>query len=179
MDLSARNAERNAHKGAEMTPELDSVHLEDGMTRIRIEPQPWEVITGSARMAYPEECCGVMLGITNENGKVVHLAQPLENATAAARRSRYELNNSDLLSAQRKARTLGMSLIGIYHSHPDRGAGFSVSDLEASCPWLSYLILSVRGGEVEDSACWVSNFEQTEARREELEFAANSDLPVA
>ena len=118
------------------------------MTRIRIEPEPWEVITGNARKAYPEECCGVMLGFADEKGKVVRRAQPLRNVASAGRGSRYELHNPDLLRAQRDARGLGMSLIGIYHSHPDRGADFSASDLEASCPWLSYLILSVRDGEV-------------------------------
>jgi proteasome lid subunit RPN8/RPN11 len=163
-----------------MTPQPHFVHQEfRDMTRIRIEPQSWEVITGEARMAYPEECCGAMLGSTGESGKVVRLAQPFKNAAAAARGSRYELNNSDLLGAQRKARSLGMSLIGIYHSHPDCGAGFSASDLEASCPWLSYLIVSVRNGEIGTSASWVSNFEQTEARREEIELAPGSDVRTA
>jgi len=72
-----------------------------------------------------------------------------------------------------------MSLIGIYHSHPDGGSGFSASDLEAACPWLSYLIVSVRNGEIGTSASWVSNFEQTEAQREEIELAAGSDVHTA
>ncbi len=124
------------------------------MTRIRIEPEPWEVIAGNARKAYPEECCGVMLGSTDEKGKVVRRAQPLRNVAPANRGSRYQLHNPDLLRAQREARGLGMSLIGIYHSHPDCGASFSGSDLEAACPWLSYLVLSVRDGEVKTSASW-------------------------
>lgn len=165
---------------ADMTPERHFVHQElRGMTRIRIEPEPWEVIAGNARKAYPEECCGVMLGSTDEKGKVVRRAQPLRNVAPANRGSRYQLHNPDLLRAQREARGLGMSLIGIYHSHPDCGASFSGSDLEAACPWLSYLVLSVRDGEVKTSASWVSNFEQTEARREEIELAAESDVRVA
>jgi proteasome lid subunit RPN8/RPN11 len=163
-----------------VTPGRPSVHQEfRDMTRIRIEPEPWEVITGNARKAYPEECCGVMLGIADEKGKVVRRAQPLLNVASAGRGSRYELHNADLLRAQSEARKLGMSLIGIYHSHPDRGADFSASDLNAACPWLSYLILSVRDGEVGSSASWVGNFEQTESRREEIELAAGSDMHAA
>jgi proteasome lid subunit RPN8/RPN11 len=166
--------------GADMTPGRRFVHQKFiGMTRIRIELEPWEVIAGNAREAYPEECCGVMLGSTNEKGKLVRRAQPLRNVASANRGSRYQLHNPDLLRAQREARSLGMSIIGIYHSHPDRGAGFSGSDLEAACPWLSYLILSVRDAKVVTSASWVSNFEQTEARREEIELAAGSDARVA
>ncbi len=145
------------------------------MARIRIEPESWEVIARHARATYPEECCGVLLGHSGENGTTVRLAYPVENTAPASRGSRYEIANSDILSAQTKAAGLGMSLLGIYHSHPDHGAGFSAPDLEASCPWLSYVVISVRRGRVAEIAGWTGNFEQTEARREDVEILAGSD----
>ncbi len=146
------------------------------MTSIRIEPQPWDVICRQAKASYPEECCGVLLGYSDQRGRTVLLAYPLANAAPADRRTHDELTSSDLMTAQTRAAGLGMSLVGIYHSHPDRGAGCSTLDLNAAYPWLSYVIVSVRNGEIEESASWAVNFGQTEARPEHLEIAGTTNL---
>ena len=118
--------------------------------------------------AYPDECCGVMLGTTSGAGKSVRIALPMENASQGPKRARYELRPEDLLHADRQAREKGMDLIGIYHSHPDCDAYFSETDLKNSCPWYSFVVLSVRGGKFDHANSWLPNFEQTEAAKEEL-----------
>ena len=55
-----------------------------------------------------------------------------------------------MLRAQ-EARAAGLDLIGIFHSHPDCDAYFSKTDLENSCPWYSFVVLSVKGGKLEVS----------------------------
>jgi proteasome lid subunit RPN8/RPN11 len=135
---------------------------------IRIEPQPWAVMVAHAREAYPYECCGAMLGAADDGRKVVREALPLENAVEGLRATRYLLRPEDLLAADAAARDRGMHLIGIYHSHPDCDACFSETDLRNSCPWYSFVVLSIRNGEFHHAASWLPDFEQTDAAREEL-----------
>jgi len=138
---------------------------------IRIETEPWEVMVAHARKTYPDECCGAMLGSTNEDGeKLVREAIPLENAFAGAQAQRYELRPEDLLAADKAARERRMDLIGIYHSHPDCDAYFSTTDLKNSCPWYSFVVLSIQKGEFHHANSWLPNFEQTEAAKEELSY---------
>ncbi|MCS6954392.1 MAG: M67 family metallopeptidase [Bryobacterales bacterium] len=135
---------------------------------IRIEKEAWETMVAHACQAYPEECCGAMLGVVDGAGKVVKLAVPLENVAAGPRRSRYELRPEDLLRADQEARRRGMGLIGIYHSHPDCDAYFSETDLKHSCPWYSFVVLSIRGGRFDHANSWLPDVDQTHAEREEL-----------
>jgi proteasome lid subunit RPN8/RPN11 len=137
---------------------------------IRIEPDPWAAMVSHARQTYPNECCGAMLGSQDDTGKLVRIALPLENAFEGAQAARYELRPEDLLAADRAARERKMDLIGIYHSHPDCDAYFSKTDLQNSCPWYSFVVLSIRNGEFDHANSWLPNFDQTEAAREELSY---------
>ena len=135
---------------------------------IRIESEPWAQMVTHARETYPNECCGAMLGSTDGNQKNVRVAIPLQNAFEGAQAARYELRPADLLAADKAARERNMDLIGIYHSHPDCDAYFSRTDLQNSCPWYSFVVLSIQKGEFHHANSWLPNFEQTEAAKEEL-----------
>ena len=135
---------------------------------IRIESEPWEAMVSHARRTYPNECCGAMLGSIRGDDKTVHAALPLENVFDGAQTARYELRPQDLLAADKAARERQMDLIGIYHSHPDCGAYFSKTDLQNSCPWYSFVVLSIQKGEFDHANSWLPNAEQTAAAQEEL-----------
>jgi len=139
---------------------------------IRIETEPWAAMVAHARESYPNECCGAMLGVVHEDvnrgGKTVRAAMRLENAFAGAQATRYELRPEDLLAADKAAREHQMDLIGIYHSHPDCDAYFSKTDLQNSCPWYSFVVLSIQKGEFHHANSWLPNVDQTEAAKEEL-----------
>jgi len=135
---------------------------------IEIEQEPWRRMLEHARATYPNECCGAMLGSVNDGQKRVVEAMPLENAAAGPQRERYELRPEDLLKADREARSRKMDLVGIYHSHPDCGAYFSETDLKNSCPWYSFVVLSIQKGEFDHANSWLPNADQTAAEKEEL-----------
>jgi proteasome lid subunit RPN8/RPN11 len=137
---------------------------------IRIEPEAWGQMVAHARETYPNECCGAMLGSVDNGQKQVRIAMRLENAYAGAQNARYELRPQDLMAAEREARNRNMDLVGIYHSHPDCDAYFSTTDLKNSCPWYSFVVLSIHKGEFDHANSWLPNAEQTEAEREELNF---------
>jgi proteasome lid subunit RPN8/RPN11 len=135
---------------------------------IRIEPEPWAAMVAHARARYPDECCGAMLGSTDSDTKIVRQAIALENAFEGAQATRYELRPADLLAADKAARERHMDLIGIYHSHPDCDAYFSATDLKNSCPWYSFVVLSIQKGEFHHANCFLPNVDQTDAPKEEL-----------
>jgi proteasome lid subunit RPN8/RPN11 len=135
---------------------------------IRIEPAAWQVMVDHARATFPDECCGVMAGILNADEKIVKLALPMANAYHGAQADRYEIRPEDLLAADRDAREQGMDVIGIFHSHPNCDAYFSKTDLENSCPWYSFVVLSIRNGEFDHANSFLPNAEQTQADKEEL-----------
>lgn len=67
-----------------------------------------------AAHAYPEECCGLLLG----EGTTVQSALPCDNV-AGDRLSRFEIDPAALIAAHRAARTgEGPPVLGYYHSHP-------------------------------------------------------------
>jgi proteasome lid subunit RPN8/RPN11 len=135
---------------------------------IRIESEPWAAMVAHARASYPNECCGAMLGSTDGETKLVRVTIALQNAFEGAQAARYELRPEDLLAADKAARERHMDLIGIYHSHPDCDAYFSTTDLQNSCPWYSFVVLSIQKGEFHHANSFLPNFDQTEAPKEEL-----------
>jgi len=135
---------------------------------IRIEPATWADMVAHARETYPNECCGAMLGTIDGDEKRVEVSMRLKNAFEGEQAARYELRPEDLMAADREARARKLDLIGIYHSHPDCGAYFSQTDLKNSCPWYSFVVLSIQKGEFEHANSWLPNAEQTEAVKEEL-----------
>ena len=137
---------------------------------IRIENGAWREMVAHAQAAYPNECCGAMLGTVEDGAKNVRAAMPLANAFDGPQRTRYELRPEDLLQADREARNRKMDLVGIYHSHPDCGAYFSETDLKNSCPWYSFVVLSVVNGRFDHANSWLPNPEQTAAEPEELSY---------
>lgn len=137
---------------------------------IKVEADPWRTMVEHARSTFPNECCGVMLGSIADDLKTVKQALPMENAYKGGQADRYEIRPEDLLAADRQARKDGMDLIGIFHSHPDCDAYFSKTDLENSCPWYSFVILSIKKGEFDHAHSFLPNAEQTHAEKEELSY---------
>ena len=135
---------------------------------IRIQSEPWAAMVAHAQKTYPDECCGAMLGTLDGDSKMVSEAIALENAFEGAQAARYELRPEDLLAADKAARERGMDLIGIYHSHPDCDAYFSKTDLQNSCPWYSFVVLSIQKGKFHHANSWLPNLEQTDAAKEVL-----------
>jgi proteasome lid subunit RPN8/RPN11 len=135
---------------------------------IRIDAAAWSAMRAHAEKAYPNECCGAMLGRIGPEEKSVLRAVALDNTYSGSQATRYEIRPEDLLHADRAARSDGLDLIGIYHSHPDCEAYFSQTDLKNSCPWYSFVVVSVRHGRFDHATSWLPNAEQTKAEAERL-----------
>ena len=139
---------------------------------LTIEALAWQVMTCHAEATYPRECCGVMLGTVQGDQKLVTVALALDNAYEGGQEDRYEIRPVDLLRVEREAREQKLSVIGIFHSHPDCDAYFSKTDLEHSCPWYSFVVLCVRQGRFHHANSFLPDADQTLAVPEELDHPA-------
>lgn len=140
---------------------------------IRIEQPAWDLMVAHAEKTFPNECCGAMLGKVDGAEKTVTEAVTIENAFAGEQGERYEIRPEDLIAADKAARARGLDLVGIFHSHPDCDAYFSKTDLENSCPWYSFVVLSVKSGKFDHANSFLPDPDQTRADSEPLEFPAS------
>src|SRR5262249_33019098 len=123
--------------------------------QIRLTPGVIDAIRQHASAAYPYECCGALIGSSNEGGAVeVVDARQLENVTDEGPRRRFRVSSADYRQSEAHARQVGADLVGFYHSHPDHPAEPSQYDLDHAWPNFSYVIVSVRAGSPADLRSW-------------------------
>jgi proteasome lid subunit RPN8/RPN11 len=121
-----------------------------------------QAIVAHAESTYPEECCGLMLGIADSTSKTVVEVKPVENrwsaepATAGSldKTRRYEIAPQSMLAAMRDGRDRNLTIVGIYHSHPDHPAVPSECDRQQAWQHYSYVIVSVDQGRAIDWQSW-------------------------
>jgi proteasome lid subunit RPN8/RPN11 len=121
--------------------------------------------------SYPNECCGVMIGTPD---KVVHAFRTCRNLNTDRAHDRYEMDPLDMLRAEREFENGPWSIIGIYHSHPDHPSRPSKTDLDASWPNYSYVIISVQKGRVASVNSWV--LDEKEHKFEEEPMVIEGEL---
>ena len=120
---------------------------------ILLSPAQSRQIAAAAEVAYPEECCGLVVGRLRENGDIeVMRVAPSRNiasddAGSPRRRDRFEVDPELRFALMRETEGTDLAIVGHYHSHPDHPPGPSAHDL-ASCfePELVWLIVAVEKG---------------------------------
>ena len=105
--------------------------------------------------AYPEEGAGLLLGELKGSDHQVKEILPLANAREAqARHNRYQLTPQDYMQGEQFAESLGLAVLGVFHSHPDHPNRPSEFDRQWAWPNFSYLITSVLQGKAARSRSW-------------------------
>lgn len=126
-----------------------------------------EQINAHVEKAYPEEGAGFLIG---EDGQVKAIV-PLSNAREdGARNNRFLFTPQDYLKAELQAEGLGLSLIGVFHSHPDCPNVPSEYDREWAQPFFSYLITRVDQGKALNSRSWRLLEDRSKYEEEEIKF---------
>jgi proteasome lid subunit RPN8/RPN11 len=100
--------------------------------------------------AYPHESCGVLMGRTEGDERVVSRVARCANTRHDSPHNRYGIDPLEILRVERQGRERGEDIVGFYHSHPDHPARWSATDL-AEAHWIgcSYVITSVGRGRAE------------------------------
>lgn len=113
-------------------------------------------VKAEGEKAYPDECCGFVLGaIREDGGREASALFPMDNAREAEERHhRFRIEAEDFMRVEKEARALNLDVIGFYHSHPDHPARPSDYDREYALPFYSYIIVSVEEGKARDITSW-------------------------
>lgn len=105
-----------------------------------------EEIVSHCKAESPNEACGILAGkITGKKGEVrrVDKVYRMTNTDLSART--YFMDPKEQLKTFKEIRGLGLTMAGIYHSHPHSKAYPSAHDVElALYPEASYVIISLR-----------------------------------
>ncbi len=119
---------------------------------LRITTADYDQIRRHAEDAYPLECCGILIGNFDADGRTVRSVACCTNAAPGSQQTTYDIDPRELIRAQRNARERGMEIVGFYHSHPDHPPSPSPTDLEHA-HWIgcSYVITSVSPNSAADT----------------------------
>jgi len=131
-----------------------------------------QAIRAHAERAYPQECCGLLLGWRQAAEKQTCDLWPAQNAwdgeaarsfeglrssqaLAAGKERHFSIAPREMVQAQKSARERQLDIIGVYHSHPEHPAVPSEFDRAIAWPEYSYPIVAVRDGRARELNGWV------------------------
>jgi len=125
-----------------------------------------EQINAHVEEAYPEEGAGFLIGEDGEVKEILALPNAREDE---ARQNRFLISPKEYLKAELIADSLGLSLIGVFHSHPDCPNVPSEYDREWAQPFFSYIITRVDNGKAISHRSWRlvedrSNYDEEEIK---------------
>src|SRR5262245_45823517 len=118
--------------------------------------------------AYPNECCGLLIGTTEQKDHTVHAFRRCRNLNTERSRDRYLMDPLDQLRIQREFDGGPWDIIGVYHSHPDHPSRASQTDTDAAHEGYSYVIISVEKGKVAKAQSWLLNGAEKKFYEEEI-----------
>lgn len=132
---------------------------------IRVTKKQIEQIYTHAKNTYPEECCGLLLGTIENSNKISIEVCQTENSweeqtvddlpiTPGDKRDRFLIAPKVILQIQKETRDRNLTIIGVYHSHPDHSAIPSEHDRAIAWQQYSYLIVSLQKGRIADIRSW-------------------------
>lgn len=124
---------------------------------IIIEPHIQEIILEDALQAFPDECCGFLFGREEDVDRIFTDVLTVNNSKEGDKRRRFAIAPKDYLKAEQFAIDRDLTLLGVYHSHPNHPAVPSEHDRVAAQPFFSYIIVSVYDGEIRNSRSWKLN----------------------
>ena len=126
-----------------------------------------EKINKHVEEAYPEEGAGFLVGVEGEVQQILPLGNAREDE---ARHNRFLITPEDYFKAELTADKLGLSLIGVFHSHPDCPNVPSEYDREWAQPFFSYIITRVDKGKVSNHRSWRLVEDRTKYEEEKIKI---------
>jgi proteasome lid subunit RPN8/RPN11 len=125
-------------------------------------------INAHVENAYPEEGAGFLIGVDGEVKEILALPNAREDK---ARHNRFLITPEEYLKAELAADKLGLSLIGVFHSHPDCPNVPSEYDREWAQPFFSYIITRVDEGKAVNSRSWRLIEDRSKYEEEEIKIS--------
>jgi proteasome lid subunit RPN8/RPN11 len=117
---------------------------------LRLSGSQYETIVAHCYDGLPDEACGMLAGPMRDAEPTgdITAVYPCRNADASARS--YTVDGRDIVRADRDARSRGIELVGVWHSHTHTDAFPSPTDVRQAADldpaWL-YVLVSLRLGD--------------------------------
>jgi proteasome lid subunit RPN8/RPN11 len=107
------------------------------MNQVQLAGRLREAIAAHAAADYPREACGLLVGHLAADGvaRVTRVVRCPNRAETEAQTTRFLIDPGAVINVRRSLRGTAETIIGFYHSHPDRPAAPSASDLEYMRLW--------------------------------------------
>ena len=137
---------------------------------VTISANDLAALIARAEGAFPNECCGLLLGTKSACVAQIETIRTMRNAAAEPQRG-FEFEAREQLQAYREADAAALEVIGHFHSHPNGRRGPSPTDLELARVQMTpdfWLILAVSEGKCVDASLWQLRGEPGEFVRVEL-----------
>ena len=122
-------------------------------------------INAHLEAAYPDEGAGFLLGEEGEVKEILTLSNAREDG---ARHNRFLITAEDYMTAEMRADSLALSLIGVFHSHPDCPNVPSDYDREWAQPFFAYIITRVDNGKAVSHRSWRLTEDRSKYDEEEI-----------
>ena len=140
-----------------------------GKSVIQISKSVYDEIINHAKEAYPNECCGVLVGTTYHAPKVFE-SHRATNANNDRAHDRYIIEANEFNLIDKMARSQSMDIMGFYHSHPDHPDKPSETDRQEGQTGYSYIIISVAGGKDVSARSWGIEDENASFKEEKIKI---------
>jgi len=122
---------------------------------LEISKEVLSQIHAHGEAAFPDEGAGFLLG-PDSSPRRISAILGLPNAREdEARHNRFLITPEDYLKGELEADRLGLSVLGIFHSHPDSPNNPSQYDRDWAQPFFSYIITSVYAAKAVESRSWL------------------------
>jgi proteasome lid subunit RPN8/RPN11 len=110
-------------------------------TRITLSAADIGFIRDAAAQAFPEECCGLLIGAGEE---IVAVSAVVAAPNSASDREKhFEIDPQLQFDTLRATRECGARIVGHYHSHPNGRATPSAEDLAMAADDAVWVIVAV------------------------------------
>ncbi len=119
-----------------------------------IMPEARKTMTNHAVFSFPDECVGFIFGVETGQKRIVTRAIQTCNVKEGDKRRRFQISPLSYMKAEKYALQHGLTLLGIYHSHPLHPAVPSEHDLKQAVPYFSYPIISVTADNIQAIRSW-------------------------
>jgi hypothetical protein len=114
---------------------------------LKIGQADYDLMRWEAERLYPRECCGIILGKTDEGCRTVTMMLNCGGPATVGPKQRYSIRPEQLTAAIKLAHTRNENIVGFYHSHAGRQLEYSPNGLlENYCFDCSYVVTSVEQG---------------------------------
>ncbi len=127
---------------------------------MKLPRRKFEIIQEQALHGLPYECCGLLVGrkVVDHRGNVDNIVlevAPCKNDLYYGKETSFEISFREYDEVEREAKSLGLSIVGSYHSHINSTAIPSKHDIDFARPGHSMVIISLFSGVPREVTSWL------------------------